>query len=119
MATRPCSDHCYIEERPGARWAVGRRLTPDGEMVRLIQDAAITEELAQVVYGAVMNTLPADVFVKALLAYTEEQRYEMLLPVTIAGRLVTFAFIKLFFEALHPERQWSGGVVNATASIGV
>jgi hypothetical protein len=88
-------------------------------MVRLIEGQVITDDLAWAVYEAVIHRLSPDVFVKALLAVTEEQRYEMLLPTAADGRLVTFDFIKLFFEALHPERQQTGGVVNATASIGV
>lgn len=91
-----------------------------GEFVRLIERCVISDALARRVYDEVMMALTPDCFVKPLLTASEEQRFAMLLPQAPGGRVVTFYFIKLFFEVLHPERlETSGRAMSPTASVGV
>jgi len=118
--TKTLPDYCYIERHAAGCWSVGRYL-PSGEMVHFIEKTVITDALARVVYEAAMAAWQPDIFVKSLLECdSDEIRFERLLPRVTGGRRVTFCFIKLFFEALHPERQCGvGHVARDAVSVGV
>ncbi len=101
---RPYPDHCYFDQRPGARRTCGRRL-PGGQMVYLVEGGLQPEGVARALYDYALSNYGPDIELELMLHPLASVHYDALLPPKPHGqRQVTGEAMTLFFSALHPDR---------------
>jgi hypothetical protein len=111
--------HMVITKHPHGRWSCTRDI--DGDRYYLIENDLVTTVQARHLFWVAQAAWRPEIGVKVMHHPVEAVRFAALLPKQSDGRhRLTFEFIKLCFEALHPD--WESGGDSTTqdlSSVGV
>jgi hypothetical protein len=111
--------HMVITKHPQGRWTCTRDI--NGERFYLIENDLVPEPTARYLFAAAQAAWRPEIGVEIMHHPVEAVRFAELLPRQSDGRhRMTFEFIKLCFEALHPD--WDTLRLNAPedlSSVGV
>lgn len=110
--------HMVITKHPQGRWTCGRDFA--GETVYLIEGDLVDESMAWRLYSIAAAAWRPEIAVKLMLHPIETVRFDALLQRQPDGRRrLTFEFVKLCFEALHPDWEHISPPTSALTSVGV
>lgn len=110
--------HMVITKHPKGRWTCTRDI--EGERVYLIEGDPLEEAEAWRLFMLAQAAWLPEIEVKVMHHPVEAVRFAELLPKQGDGRhRMTFEFIKLCFEAFHPDWEHASKPTVALTSVGV